>query len=133
MSEFKAFLKGNVGDVVNAQLKLERFSEPISLRPLTPDEGDAITKLCYINKAGKKGKQEREFDVAKYNREICLASIVHPDLNNTEIQESYGVMGADSLYSKLFLLGEANEILQEIMDISGFNSSIDEEIEKAKN
>lgn len=133
MSEFKAFLKGNVDEVITEELRLERFSEAIVLRPLSADEGDRITKMCYVNKPGKKGKQERDFDAPKYNREICIAAIVYPDLNNTELQDSYGVKGASNLYSKLFYLGEANEILQKVMDISGFNSSIDEEIEKAKN
>lgn len=133
MSKFKAFLKGNVKEAENASLKLDRFDEAIILRPLSSGEADKINELCFVNKAGKKGKQERVFDIVKYNREICVASIVHPDLNDTELQASYEVRGADNLYSKLFLLGEANQILEKVTEISGIDLSMDDEIEEAKN
>lgn len=133
MSKFKAFLKGNVKEVENASLKLDRFDEAIILRPLESGESDLISDRCYKNKPGRKGKQERVFDAVRYNREICVASMVHPDLNDSELQESYGVRGADNLFSKLFLLGEANQILEKVSDISGLDTSMDDEIEAAKN
>lgn len=133
MSKFEAFLKGNIEKAENVSLKLKRFGEAIVLRPLDSDEADRINERCFVNKAGRKGKQERVFDVVKYNREICVASVVHPDLNSSEIQESYGVIGADNLFGKMFLLGEANEILEKVMEISGIDTSMDEEIEEAKN
>ena len=133
MSKFKSFLKGNVAEVENEPLKLSRFPEEIILRPLESGEADVISERCFKNKPGKKGKQERVFDAIKYNREICVASMVHPDLNDAELQESYGVRGADNLYSKLFLLGEANQILEKVTEISGIDVSMDDEIEEAKN
>lgn len=133
MSKFASFLKGNVKEAENASLKLDRFDEAIILRPLSSEEGDQFTEQCFKNKPGKKGKQERVFDVVKYNREICVASIVFPDLNDTELQESHGVRGADNLYSKLFILGEANQILEKVMEVSGIDTPMDDEIEEAKN
>lgn len=133
LSKFKSFLKGNVKEIENAPLKLFRFEDAIILRPLSSGEADKINDRCFENKPGKKGKQERVFNVVRYNREICTASIVHPDLNDTELQESYNVRGADNLYSELFLLGEANQILEKVTEISGIDVSMDEEIEEAKN
>lgn len=133
MSKFQAFLKGNVKEVENAKLKLDRFDEPLEIRPLSSGEADRINELCFVNKTGKGGKQERVFDIVKYNREICVASLVYPDLNDSELQESYEVRGADNLYSRLFLLGEANQILEKVTEISGIGKSIDDDIEEAKN
>jgi hypothetical protein len=133
MSKFKAFLKGNVKETENASLKFDRFDEAIILRPMPSGEADLINDRCFKNKAGKKGKQERVFDVVKYNRELCVASIVHPDLNDSELQDSYGVRGADNLYSKMFYLGEVNQILEKVTEISGLDQSIDDDIEEAKN
>lgn len=133
MSKFKSFLKGNVKETKNESLKLDRFDEAIILRPLSSGEADAINERCFKNKPGIKGRPERVFDVVKYNREICVASMVHPDLNDTELQESYGVRGADNLYSNLFLLGEANQILEKVTEISGIDVSMNDEIEEAKN
>ncbi|MCJ8008899.1 phage portal protein [Lederbergia wuyishanensis] len=133
MSKFKAFLKGNVKEVENASLKLDRFEEAIVLRPLSSAEADKINEQCFKTKPGVKGRPERVFNVVKYNREICVASIVHPDLNDTELQESYGVRGADNLYSAMFLLGEATQILEKVTEISGIDLSMDDDIEAAKN
>jgi hypothetical protein len=133
MSKFKAFFKDSVEKPKDASLPLDRFPEPIVLRALTSGESDVINDRCFKNRPGKGGKQERVFDVVKYNREISIASMVHPDLNDKELQESYGVLGADNLYSKMFLLGEANQILETVTDISGLGKTMDEEIEEAKN
>lgn len=133
MSKFKSFLKGNVKEVENVKLKLDRFDEPIELRPLSAGEADDINQRCFVNKLGPKGKRERVFDIVKYNREICVASIVYPDLNDEELQDSYKTRGASNLYAKLFLLGEANEILEKVMEISGIDTSMDDDIEEAKN
>ena len=133
MSKFKAFLKGNVKPYENVELKLERFDEPLVLRPLTAGEADAINERCFKFRPGKGGKMERVFDVVRYNREFCVASIVYPDLNDRELQESYGVLGADKLFAEMFLLGEANQILEKVTEISGLDKTMDEEVEEAKN
>lgn len=133
MSKFNAFMKGNVKEQETVKLKLDRFEEPIELRPLTSGEADKINDRCFVNKPGKKGKQERVFDVVKYNRGINTASIVYPDLNDAELQESYGVRGAENLFSEMFLLGEAAQILEKVTEISGIGGSLNEDIEEAKN
>lgn len=133
MTKLNAFLKGNVKQVENVSLKLDRFDEAIILRPLLSREADKITDQCYKNKSGKKGKQERVFDAVKYNREICVASIVFPDLNDADLQDSYEERGADNLYSAMFLHGEANQILEMVTEISGIGEDINDDIEEAKN
>lgn len=133
MSKFKSFMKGNVKQQENVKLKLDRFEEEIELRPLLAKETDVISDRCFKNKPGLKGKQERVFDVVKYNRELCVASVVYPDLNDRELQESYNVLGAENLFSVLFYAGEANQILEEVSEISGITKTMDDEIEEAKN
>lgn len=133
MSNLKSFLKSNVKQVEEASLKLERFDEAIVLRPLKSGEADAINERCFVNKPGKKGKQERVFDVVKYNRELCVASVVYPDLNSEELQNSYEVRGAAGVYSEMFLLGEANQINAKVVEISGLDDDINDDIEEAKN
>lgn len=133
MSKFSAFMKGMVKEVEPVKMKLDRFEEPIELRPLTARESDEINNQCFVTKPGVKGRPERVFDVVKYNRRISVASFIHPDLNDAELQESYGVRGAENLYSAMFLLGEANQILEKVTEISGIDQGINEDIEEAKN
>lgn len=133
MSKLTAFLKGNVKEIANVPLTLDRFGEDLILRPLGSKEGDAIKDRCFVNKAGAKGKQERVFDPVKYTRELNIASIVHPDLNNAELQESYGVKGAVNLYHEMFYLSETNEIAEKVTSISDIEKDINDDIETAKN
>lgn len=133
MSNLKSFLKANVKKVENVELKLERFGEPIILRPLTSAEGDRITEMSFENKVGKKGKQERVFNPVKYNREIAVASIVHPDLQALELQEDYGVRGATALFNEMFYAGEAAKISERVIELSGLDDATDDLIEEAKN
>lgn len=133
MSKFNAFMKSNVKQSETVKLKLDRFDEPIELRALTSGESDKINERCFVNKPGIKGRQERVFDVVRYNRGISAASIVYPDLNDVDLQESYEVRGAENLFSELFLLGEAAQILEKVTEISGIGQSINEDIEEAKN
>ncbi|MED4888604.1 phage tail assembly chaperone [Lysinibacillus fusiformis] len=133
MSNFKAFMKESVRQADPVELKLERFSEPIKLRPLTSGESDLINDRCFKNKPGKKGRQERVFDPVAYNRGISVASIVYPDLNDTELQKSYGVKGAEQLFGAMFWVGESSQISEKVSEISGLDQSIEDEVEEAKN
>lgn len=132
MGNLKSFLKGNYKELGNADVKLDRFDEPVILRPLF-EESEKIQENCFHNKPGKKGKQERVFNTVKYNRDICVASIVQPDLLSTELQTDLGVMGADNAYLKLFSLGERTQILEKVTELNGLDVSGDDEVEEAKN
>lgn len=133
MSKFKAFLKANVRQPEPVDVQLARFDEPIKVRPLTSAEADAINSRCFKNKPGRKGRQEQVFDTVKYNREICVASIVYPDLHDSELQADYGVRGAENLFGAMFWLGESTQILEIVAEISGLDVSLEDEVEEAKN
>lgn len=133
MSKFSSFMKGTAKEIGTVKLKLKRFDEPIELRALSAGEADKINERCFVNKPGAKGRQERVFDVVAYNRGLATASIVYPDLNDKELQESYGVRGAENLYSELFYVGEAAQILEKVTEISGIGENINDDIEAAKN
>lgn len=130
---FQSFLKGNVAETANVSVKIARFPEEIVLRPLLSEEAEAIQDRSFKNVSGKKGKQERTFDVVRYNRDVCAASFVFPDLNDKELQNSYGVLGAGNLFSKMFYVGESSQILEKVTEISEIDKSTDDEIEEAKN
>ncbi|MED3799948.1 MULTISPECIES: phage tail assembly chaperone [Lysinibacillus] len=133
MSNFKAFMKENVRQADPVELKLERFTEPIKLRPLTSAESDLINDRCFKNKPGRKGRQERVFDPVAYNRGISVAAIIYPDLNDTELQKSYGVKGAEQLFGAMFWVGEASQISEKVSEISGLDHALEDEVDEAKN
>ena len=71
--------------------------------------------------------------VFKYNREICIASIVVPDLNDKELQDSYGTMGASELFGTMFNWGESALILEAVTELSGINQTFQDKVDEAKN
>ena len=132
MSKFQAFLKKNKKGKGEVSFSLPNFDEPLTIRVLNGREVDAINERCFVMKTGKKGRQERVFDGVKYNRELCVASIIYPDLNDQELQASYGAMGAVELYGEMFNWGEQGMILEQVSLAAGV-LDINEEIEEAKN
>ncbi|MEG0260756.1 MAG: phage portal protein [Lysinibacillus sp.] len=133
MSNFKAFMKDNVQQNELTELPLTRFAEALKLRPVPTEESDAINSRCFKNVSGKKGRQERVFDPVAYNRGLNIAAIAYPDLNNTELQASYGVIGAEALYGKMFLVGETALISEKVQEISGHDETLEDQVEEVKN
>ena len=106
MTSINSFLKKNKKKTENIKLKLESFDEHIELRIISGREYDAIQDKCYVNKPGRKGRQERVLDMSKFNNLLCSASVVVPDLQNAELQESYGVRGEQDLYGEMFTFAD---------------------------
>lgn len=132
MSTIKSFLKNNKKNSENIKLKLDSFDEEIELRIITGREYDRIQDKCYVNRAGLKGRQEPKLDMAKFNNLLCSTSMVVPDLQDAELQASYGVVGEQDLYGEMFTFAEHLKILNAITSTSGFND-FNELVDEAKN
>ena len=132
MSTIKSFLKQNKKHSENIKLKLDSFEEEIELRIITGREYDRIQDKCYVNRAGLKGRQEPKLDMAKFNNLLCSTSMVVPDLQDAELQASYGVVGEQDLYGEMFTFAEHLKILNAITSTSGFND-FNELVDEAKN
>lgn len=132
MTSIKSFLKKNKKKTENIKLKLESFDEHIELRIISGREYDAIQDKCYVNKPGRKGRQERVLDMSKFNNLLCSASVVVPDLQNAELQESYGVRGEQDLYGEMFTFTDHLKILEAISNASGLDN-FDDLVDEAKN
>nr|DAS27997.1 MAG TPA: tail assembly chaperone protein [Caudoviricetes sp.] len=132
MISIKSFLKKNKKKTENIKLKLESFDEHIELRIISGREYDAIQDKCYVNKPGRKGRQERVLDMSKFNNLLCSASVVVPDLQNAELQESYGVRGEQDLYGEMFTFADHLKILEAISNASGLDN-FDDLVDEAKN
>ncbi|MFA9376227.1 MAG: hypothetical protein ACERKZ_05660 [Lachnotalea sp.] len=138
MSEFKAFLKQNkeIKENVNVAAS-ESFKDEKGnlieweIRALKTKEADAIRTECTsINQKGKK----IDVDNAKFNRLIAAKCTVFPNLNDKELQDSYGVMSADQLIVEMLDNdGEYQSYCQKILEISGYNKTDSQLVEEAKN
>ncbi len=101
------------------------------IRALKSREADAIRNACTeINAKGKKVT----VDQSKFNRLTAAKCTVFPNLNDQELQDSYGVMCAEDLVAELLDNdGEYQNYIKKVMEVSGYMESDEELIETAKN
>lgn len=100
------------------------------LRPLGTLEAENIRKQC--QQYGKGGIVK--VDTARFNREIAVKCTVEPNLNDKQLQDSYGVMGAEDLIAEMLDKdGEYQAYVKKCMEISGYKESEADLVDEVKN
>jgi hypothetical protein len=141
MSDLSAFLAQNVAqDESIKYVASKRFVEdgkPVEweLQSVTSEEDEQIRKSCTkkVQVPGKRGQYTQDTDYEKYLGLLAVRCVVFPNLNDAKLQDSYGVMGADTLLKKMLKPGEYQDLLKKIQEINGFDIGMDELVDEAKN
>lgn len=142
MSNLRAFLAQNAAaeekiQYVASKRFLGEAKKPIQweLKSITSEEDEALRRSCTkkVVMPGKKNQYTQETDFEKYLGLLAAKCVVFPNLNAAELQDSYGVMGADILLKTMLKPGEYQELLKKIQEINGFDIGLDELVEDAKN
>ena len=76
------------------------------IRPMSQRENEDIWRRC--------GE-----DMKRYEKMVLAESVVFPDLKDVNLQNSYGVAGAERLLGKLLLAGEYDRLRQPVEEING--------------
>ncbi len=142
MSDLQAFFAQNVERVQIEEHEVsKRFKDengkpiPWKFGAISGDE-DAANRKASTKRMpvpGKKGLFMPETDYELYTLKNAVSTIKFPDLNNAELQKSYGVMGAEALLQKMLLPGELTEVKKIAQSVNGFDVGMDELVEEAKN
>lgn len=141
MSKYTAFMAGAVEKIENKKVVVSnRFKDekgkpiPFEIKALSADENDELQRRCMVNVPvpGQRGQYTRELDQIKYTAMLLTESVVYPNLNEAELQDSYGVRGAESLLRKMLYTGEYNKLAQEVMALSNIEV-LSDLVEEAKN
>ncbi|WPK12232.1 hypothetical protein R6U77_00670 [Lysinibacillus louembei] len=105
--------------------------------PISPERDAELksesTKRSLITQGKRKGQYNTDFDHFKYQRLLTVESIVFPNLNDKELQDSYGVLGADELLGKMLTIGEIAEAAAAAQAANGYEVELDELVEEVKN
>lgn len=141
MGNFKAFMRQNAIAVENEKfVASKRFidekGEPIpwEIKVITSKENEALRKASTKRvPTGKRGQQAPDFDQSAYIVKLCVASTVFPDLNDKDLQDSYGVMGAEDLIRTMLTSGEYDNYALKVAEVNGFDVDMDEMVDEAKN
>ena len=141
MSNFAAFIAGaNSKNETVKYVASKRFVEkgkPIEweIKAIDSDLDEAIRKECTkkVPVVGKRGQYNQETDTDKYIGKMCVACTVYPNLNDAELQDAFGVKSADALLKKMLKPGEYTEYKAKVMEVNGYDMSMDELVDEAKN
>lgn len=139
-SKFSAFMAQNVEKIENKKVVVsERIKDengnPIEweVRAITEDENEDLQRRAFVNipVTGQRGAFTRELDQVKYTGMMLAASVVYPDLNDAELQDSYGVKTPEALLKKMLIPAEMGVLAEAV---ASFNRRTEGDlVEEAKN
>lgn len=142
MSNLQAFFAQSVEKVqIEEHIVSKRFKDadgnpiPWQFGAITGDEDAALRKSATkrIPIPGKKNVFMPETDFDLYTLKIAVATVKHPNLNNKELQDSYGAMSAEQLIQRMLLPGELTEVKKVAQSVNGFDIGLEDLVEEAKN
>ena len=126
-------------DVVN-YIASERFVDekgnpiPWRIKILNETQLDKLKSQCKKRVYNPKTQQTQiETDTSKLADLMIENSVIYPNLNNAELQNSYSAIGAIELAKKMLIPGEYNDLILAVNEANGFKSGMEEKIKRAKN
>lgn len=140
-TDITAFLSANAiktkdVEYVASQRFLGKDGKPIPwrLRVLTNDELDEITKRCKKKEFLPKTREYKTtVDNVKLELEMICASVVYPNLNDEQLQDSYGAIGAEETVKRMLTPGEYTDLARAVTEAAGFQMGMQDQVNVAKN
>lgn len=126
------FLIGNELDniekevVLNGRLKNFKFK----IKAITQSQFSEMQKQCVV--LDTKGKKVR-FDSTRFSIMTIVKGCIYPNFRVDEFVKACGVTLPEQCVVKKLLPGEISELAKQIMQLSGFDEDINEQVEEVKN
>lgn len=143
MSNFSQFMKSNKIKKENTTYPatkslVDENGNPLewTIKPLSTRDNENIRDNCMIEVPvkGKPNMFRPKLDTSKYIAKMICACVVEPNLYDKELQDSYGVMTPEELLKEMIDdPGEYQSFASFIQDFNGFNTTLEDKVEEAKN
>lgn len=143
MSTLALFMKGNKKQRTNGfypatKSLLDKDGNPLlwEIKPISTKEDEAIRDACTFEVPipGKRNQFRIKIDANAYMTKQLAASVVYPNLLDAELQDSYGVKTPDALLKEMVDdPTEFTEFSAFVREFNGFDESINDAVEEAKN
>ena len=143
MSKFAKFMKSNKtvkenGFYAATSSLCDENGKPLEweFKHITSKENEDIREACTIDVpvTGKPNMFRPKLKSALYIQKMISASVVMPDLYDSELQDSYGVKTPeDLLLAMVDDPGEYNDLAAFVQKFQGFNVSLEDKVNEAKN
>lgn len=137
MNNFEDFLMDSFEDAaeIERELSIGGKKKTMKFRPISASRGDELRKKNR-NISFAKGQKIIETDQDKYLADLICETTTYPDLKNAELQSAWGVKGAPELLNAMkskMKDGEYSEWSATVSEINGYDKSMNELVEEAKN
>lgn len=141
MGSLTAFLAQNVKQVEHEKWVVsDRFvgadGQPVEweVRCISSRDDETLRRDCQYRAPvpGKRGRFTQEFDSVLYLAKLAAACTVYPNLDDAELQDSYGVKCAEDLISAMLTPGEYTGYTERLLALCGFGDKA-ELVDQAKN
>ncbi|MCR8981572.1 phage tail assembly chaperone [Brevibacillus laterosporus] len=122
-------------EVVERMVKLAGKEKKMQFKPISAAKGGELRKSCR-KVTHHKGAKQVYTDHDAFVAKMIIETTVNPDFKNKELQDSWGVIGADNLLAAMKTKmsdGEYNQLAAVVSDINGYDEEVDEMAEEIKN
>lgn len=143
MSQFTRFMKANKIKKENTTYAatkslVDENGNPLlwTIKPLSTRENEAIRDECMIDVPvkGKPNMFRPKLNTSKYLARMLCACIVEPNMFNKELQDSYDVSTPEDLLQAMIDdPGEYQDFAAFVQNYNGFNTTLEDKVEEAKN
>lgn len=143
MSQFERFLKKNKAIRENVSYAASKSltdedGKPLmwTIRPVSTKENEALRDECMedIPVEGRPWSYRPKLALRKYMAKLAAASVVEPNLYDKQLQDSYGVMTPEALIVEMLdNPAEYQAFVDFVQRFNGFDGSLEEKVEEAKN
>lgn len=143
MSNFQAFMrqnkikKQNVKYAASSSFTDEKGEKILwEFRQVPSREVGVIREDCMkkIPVMGKPGAYRQEFNGTLFAHKLICKSCVFPDLYNVELQNDYNVATPEELlYELVENPGDYSDLVLFVQNLNGFNATLDDKVDEAKN
>lgn len=108
---------------------------PWEIHAISSTEDESLRKACTrrMQVPGRKGQYTNETDYNQYIGKLISACVSFPNLNDTSLQDSYHVMGAEALLKAMLTAGEYANLAEKVQTVCGFDTELQDEVNEAKN
>ena len=143
MSKFSKFMRENKiakSNTTYAATKslVDENGKPLewTIKPLSTSENERLRDECMIDVpvTGKPNMFRPKLNTSKYIAKMVCACVVEPDLYDAELQDSYGVQTPEELLREMVdNPSEYQELVAFVQNYNGFDTTLEDKIDEAKN
>lgn len=121
-------LKKLMGDyeVPTGNYTIKRLGIPIDLKGLKESELKRLRKECMMKPKKVNGRLEEKLNSSDYDAAIIVAATTNFDWNSPQLVEQHSASDGKKVVQKLLLPGEITNLVNKILELSGFNDDIEE-------